>query len=216
MSKQLNLLDKELLELSKNYDSKIQELNKCATPKDIANNWRINVFTKSKPYTSFVSIESAVEYISKRLYKKYTEKREKTIARFEKIKNSPDFIELKLSIDWVKSSTWGSNPHGLLEVWTSNGYESYNYKASGCGYCKESATMAGLFNQCNSLLKLWLDAKEKGLQSYGLSDYGFSSGGVGVNSLQTAFAVLGFKLEKVASGKMYDCYKTVKIENQNK
>ena len=207
MSNQINLLDVQLLELSNNYNSKIDELNKCATPKDIANNWRINEFTKARPYTSFISVELAISYINKRITKDYEKQKDKTISRFQTISNAPDFKSLRLSIDWVKSSTWGMNPHGLLEVWTSNGYESYNYKVSGCGYCKESATMAGLFNQCNSLLKLWLGAKEKGLESYGLASYGFSSGGVGVNSLQMAFDVLGFKLEKVASGKTYDYYR---------
>jgi len=202
-----SLLNKQLLELSNNYNSKIEELNKCTTPKEIASIWRINEFTKARPYTSFVSVESAISYINKRITKDYEKQKEKAISRFQTISNAPEFKSLKLSIDWVKSSTWGMNPNGLLEVWTSNGYESYNYKVSGCGYCKESATMAGLFNQCNSLLKLWLDAKEKGLESYGLASYGFASGGVGVSSLQMAFETLGFKLEKVASGKTYDSYR---------
>lgn len=144
------------------------------------------------------------EYLFKRASLKLKNDLDKINSKFEAIENVPDFISLKISIDWKRSQTWGLNPTATLQVWTKDGYSSYTAKASGCGYCKESAVIASVLNQCLSLRKLIIN--NSNIQSYGISGDHFSTGGVGVSSLQDAFSVLGYELKSVASGKLYNVY----------
>ncbi|MFA5196043.1 MAG: hypothetical protein WC401_09635 [Bacteroidales bacterium] len=62
---------------------------------------------------------------------------------------------IKITIDWVRSYTWGNNPHLEAEVYYHDGgYDSMTSKCSGCGYDKESTVIADVFNHFLKY-KLW-------------------------------------------------------------
>ena len=63
--------------------------------------------------------------------------------------------------------------------------------------------MADVLNQSLSLRKLILNNDRL---VYGLRDTYFSSGGVGVSTLQNAFDCLGLKLKQTATGKTFDAF----------
>jgi hypothetical protein len=68
--------------------------------------------------------------------------------RIEEIKAQPRLESLTITIEWKKSKTWGMNPHATGEAITTEGRRIVGTaKASGCGYCKRSTTIADLFNQ---------------------------------------------------------------------
>lgn len=108
-----------------------------------------------------ISREKAVELAIKRAVTSIKKETEKKLAHLERIAAAPDVEYISVSIDWVRSSTWGYNPHAT--VITSA--ETTTGKASGCGYDKESAAIAHAFNASDGILKILCTLKEKGLEA---------------------------------------------------
>lgn len=90
--------------------------------------------------------------------KRCHERLEKTIPKEEKYWTerleaadaAGKLIEINISVNWIKSRTWSSNPHA--ECWLR--FEDAEYgarssysegRASGCGYDKKSAAVQGAF-----------------------------------------------------------------------
>ena len=105
--------------------------------------------------------EKAVELATKRAIKKIEKTTAAKLATLNRVANAPDLDFISVSVDWVRSHTWGYNPHS--EVRTNTGI--YCGSASGCGYDKESAAVAGALNQCDSILKTLYSLKENGLKA---------------------------------------------------
>ena len=165
--------------------------------------WQLkNQLPKGKKVKSF-SLEDLKIYLLKRIDKNRIKAIDAINKEYNSIENAPDFESLDISIEWKKSSMWGMNPHAELTVYSKNSYARYKATASGCGYCKLSAVMADVFNQSLSLRKLILNNDRL---VYGLRDTYFSSGGVGVSTLQNAFDCLGLKLKQTATGKTFDAF----------
>lgn len=165
--------------------------------------WQIKKqLPKGKKVKSF-SLEDLKAYLLKRVDKNRIKAIDAINKEYDSIENAPDFESLDISIEWKKSSIWGMNPHAELTVYSKNGYARYKATASGCGYCKLSAVMADVFNQSLSLRKLILNNDRL---IYGLRDTYFSSGGVGVSTLQNAFNCLGLELKQTATGKTFDVF----------
>lgn len=127
---------------------------------------------------------------------------------------------LTVSIEWKKSRMWGNNPTATGRVEYADGTfgRTAEAKASGCGYDKESAVLANIFNQCLKY-KLWelSDAAMKGghgSMDHGPAPYGINNynghrsfaGGIGVSCYYEICKYLGGKFERVASGKTFDAY----------
>ena len=108
-----------------------------------------------------ISREKAVELATKRAKRKIEKELAKKLARLDRVANAPDIDYISVSVDWVRSKTWGYNPHA--EVRTNTG--TYTGTASGCGYDKESAAIAEAFNKCDSILKALYQLKEDGLRA---------------------------------------------------
>lgn len=145
----------------------------------------------------------------------------KEAARIEAEKNQKPVKQIKITIEWKKSRTWGSNPHleARIEHWDG----SFSYAtatASGCGYDKESTVIADVFNQFlkYKLHKLPVEnvanwgpgnpAKEPHLP-YGIHNYNGHwsyGGGIGTNCYYAICEAIGGKFENVASGKTFDAY----------
>lgn len=122
--------------------------------------------TRWEQYTSgTINREKAVEYASRRAVREIEKSTAEKLHQLERVADAPELDFISVSVDWVRSSTWGYNP--IVEVRTNTGI--YNGRASGCGYDKESAAIATAFNQCDSILKILYTLKENGLKD-GLSD----------------------------------------------
>ena len=122
--------------------------------------------TRWKQYQAgTISREKAVELATKRATKEIEKKTAAKLAQLDRVANAPDLTFISVSVDWVRSRTWGYNPH--VEVRTNTG--TYYGTASGCGYDKESTAIAEALNQCDSVLKVLYTLKEEGLRA-GLSD----------------------------------------------
>lgn len=112
-----------------------------------------------------ISREKAVKLATKRALKAVEKDTAAKLARLDRVAAAPDLSFISISVDWVRSRTWGNNPHA--EARTNTGV--FTGTASGCGYDKESAAIANALNQCDSVLKALYTLKEEGLRA-GLSD----------------------------------------------
>ena len=108
-----------------------------------------------------ISREKAVELATKRATKQIEKKTAAKLAQLDRVANAPDLTFVSVSVDWVRSSAWGHNPH--VEIRTNTG--TYYGTASGCGYDKESTAIAEAFNKCDSILKALYRLKENGLRA---------------------------------------------------
>ena len=113
-----------------------------------------------------ISREKAVEYAVVRALKKLEKELWADLERLEAIENAkiPSFIAIKT--EWVKSRTWGNNPHTVVYV---QGVGYHEGSASGCGYDKESAAFASAAKGSFALKKILCELKEAALQE-GKSD----------------------------------------------
>lgn len=108
-----------------------------------------------------ISREKAVELATKRAQKEIDKNTAAKLAQLDRVANAPDLTFISVSVEWVRSRTWGYNPH--VEVRTNTG--TYTGTASGYGYDKESAAIADAFNKCDSILKALYQLKENGLRA---------------------------------------------------
>lgn len=171
-----------------------------------------------------ISREKAVEYAVVRALKKLEKELWTDLERLEAIENAkiPSFISIKT--EWVKSRTWGKNPHTEIYV---QGVGYHEGSASGCGYDKESAAFASAAKSSFALKKILCELKEAALKE-GKSDksetyctgidnrevcgYGAGydpipvfEGGVGMNSIISIFRRYGYNVVE-SHGKKYDSY----------
>lgn len=128
-------------------------------------------------------------------------------------KNQKEVKEIVISIEWKKSQMWGSNPNCEASIFFKDGTfkHSPTFKASGCGYDKESTVISEVFN---TYLKytLWnLEGKEVTDKPYGISlNFDFSpsfGGGIGTTCYSSISKFIGGKFEHITSGKTFDVYK---------
>jgi hypothetical protein len=142
-------------------------------------------------------------------------------ARIASEKAQKPVKQIKITIEWKKSRTWGNNPACVAEVtYLDGGFEeSPTYRCSGCGYDKESTVIADVFNNYLKY-KLWQLTPEQrkggnGSNDEGNAPYGISlyrgnwmsfSGGIGTSCYYAISEYLGGKFERISSGKTFDVY----------
>ena len=164
---------------------------------------------------------------SEKWRKKYLNKQLKKLARLEALENI-NITEIRIVTRWVRSRTWGANPHTEVTIWGNNYCETFTGCASGCGYDKYSSAVADALNKCEHIIKLFCDIKERKITKvrdftpngdnrrifgYG-AGYGVIpafEGGVGIASTLGVLKALGFMSVASYSGKMED-YVTLKRE----
>jgi hypothetical protein len=98
----------------------------------------------------------------------------------------------QINMEWKRSAMWGANP-------VISSYDGKCTNISGCGYDKESSALA----QCLRFLF------EQGSDAY---NEVWGTGGAGFNSFADVMAKHGWKIVKVASGKMFDAYQLSVID----
>lgn len=106
-----------------------------------------------------ITREKAVELATARAFREIDKKTAAQLAQLDRVATAPALSYLSISVGWVRSRTWGYNPHA--EAMTNAG--TFTGTASGCGYDKESAAIAEALNQCDSVLQLLYTYKENAL-----------------------------------------------------
>lgn len=189
-------------ENEKELKKAISNLNK-AKKEDFTNLWYYSEKLTKRQKEKLTKSEQK-EILKNKIIEDYKKRLIKNLKRIETIKNANNNIEsITINVDWVKNPTWGYNPHAT--IYTNNG-DITEGKASGCGYDKESASIAEALNKNNDILKLLYIAKNKkmtlkntnnhDLLGYG-SGYGvlpYFEGGVGVSSLLNIFKKLNYNI----------------------
>ncbi len=117
-------------------------------------------------------------------------------------------VDVKVSVDWYKSRTWGYCPKAKVYLTfydvdgTSTNWEVLEAKATGCGYDKLSSVIASCFN-ASSLLRSFIydkypmfqDSEYREFSVYGAYSYGGSLpvfiGGAGIGELERFAAKYG-------------------------
>lgn len=143
----------------------------------------------------------------------------KNFQRINIEKNQKPVKEMTLCIEWKKSRMWGNNPSLEAKVLFHDGSfeRSEGFKASGCGYDKESTVIAQAFNKYLKY-KLWalpLELRQRAASDqkvpYGITSYQVDhpsfEGGIGTSCYYEIAKHVGGKFEHVASGKTFDVYK---------
>ena len=95
-----------------------------------------------------------------------------------------------LTVEWIKSNTWGHNPR----IRHRGGKCT---SVSGSGYCKHSAALVEALQYLGDGVEEQHTIARKA--------------GAGVSSVAAALAAAGWKLESVASGKNFDCYQVSRL-----
>lgn len=134
------------------------------------------------------------------------------LEKCDNIAKAEELTSVIISVEWVRSHTWGMNPHA--QIWTNDGY--YVGSASGCGYDKLSAAVGEALNKSPAVLRALYDKYEQELRknkSATLRDSlgygsGYSSpyfeGGVGYSCHRSIFDKLGAKSNTWNEGRTYD------------
>lgn len=172
-------------------------------------------------------VDCTIKRINRHNEKALTEK----LNKMQWAASSPDAHKIIITVNWVKSKTWGMNPHAEIKVFEDapGGYYEYHGTASGCGYDKQSAAIAEALNQSRSILKALYIAENNRLQLTEEGDtsrravIGYASGynalpafegGCGVSCFRKIFENIGFKWEDTASGKTFDVYTITRRREQ--
>ena len=211
MEKLKKLVEKENTKELKNAINqlKVQDKN------DILDLWYYKnklTNTQIKKYNNKeLTVKQIKEILKNKIIKEYEQKQKKAIKKIDTIKEANEKVQtINIFINWVRNSTWGYNPHCTI---TTDYGEMTEGRASGCGYDKESASIAEALNKNNNILKLLYIAKNKkmtfknnnnhDLLGYG-SGYGvlpYFEGGVGASSLMYIFKNLGYNVQEYHTDK---------------
>lgn len=127
-------------------------------------------------------------------------------------KNQNPVKKITLSIEWAKSSMWGSNPKLEAKVWFKDGTfeHSQTFTCSGCGYDKESTVIADVFN---AYLKYKLYNELPNELPYGIyakdEKYKRFDGGIGTSCYYGISKAIGGEFTNVANGKAFGVFEYV-------
>lgn len=121
--------------------------------------------------------------------------------------------EITIAVDWVKSQTWGHNPHAT--VYAAN--TTTTGRASGAGYDKRSFAIAKAFNDNPEVMAIVYTAVEAGVKPgysvSGINNLPYFDGGCGVECFYAVFKNCGYQFKRTAEGRTFDCYVIEKRED---
>jgi len=171
-----------------------------------------------------IDLETAQKSAIKRIEADFSKRLARTIEKIESAENAPELQSIDISVEWKKSRTWGANPTAKVRTWTgTHNIETETGTASGCGYDKESAAIAGALNSCPSIMSALYEVaeqigarkeeyREKIGYGSGYSILPYFEGGVGVSCYYQIFESMGYIMRHTASGKTFDVYTVSKNE----
>ena len=187
----------------KNYKSQQNSINKYY-------NQKIKDIKKAESFFDYrgVRVNNPTDKDRAREIAHIEKNRARDLKKLDMIAQAEPLQYVEARVEWKKSRTWGYNPHA--ETWTSGGY--YNTgKASGCGYCKESAAIGEALADSLSLQKFIIENLSKLKDEYGIETrWGIahlSIGGKGVSTLLNIFRkIKGWTINEM-HGKSFDGYR---------
>jgi len=140
-------------------------------------------------------------------------------AQIDFYRNQKPVSSMIISIEWVKSRIWNSNPHAIAQVKFKDMTleSSPDFNCSGCGYDKESTVIADCFNRYLRYRLFLIREKCPTLTlpefqrdiPYGIyldREIPYYGDGIGTNCYYRIAEFIGGKFEQVSSGKTYDVY----------
>lgn len=175
------------------------------------NTWRYRELLTERQKTKTKAEQ--VKILIAKIKKEYSRNLEKFFTECDQIAAAEPITYLYISVDWVRSSVWGMNPHA--EIRANDG--TFSGSASGCGYDKLSAATAEAFNKSHSVKQLIFDKYEQALRknkAAALRDvvgYGsgykkpYFEGGVGFSCHDSIFRNCGATVHEWREGKSWDC-----------
>lgn len=178
----------------------------------ILDKWQYNDLLTASKKRIVWALSDLQDYLISRKAKAIGKELDKQMQHLLTVEKADDVRNAKISVEWKRSKTWGSNP--TCEVWINNDYFNSG-SISGCGYDKRSTAVASALNQSNSFLKALYLMKEANVNTKNHELFGYGSGygilprlegGVGVDCYPRILAKLGLVWSNVAWGKTYDVY----------
>ena len=187
----------------KNYKSQQNAINKYY-------NEQIQRINKAE---SFFGVDNPTDKDRAREINNINIKRQAMLNRLDAVSQAEPLQYVEARVEWIKSRTWGYNPS--VEAWTSGSYYD-TAKASGCGYCKESAAIGDALSDSLSLQRFIIENLSKLKDEYGIETrFGIahlSIGGKGVSTLLNIFkSVKGWTINEM-HGKSFDGYRIERIK----
>lgn len=177
---------------------------------------RINQLKKGE-----ISNDKAISIAIKKAEKNASKEIDKELLKIDMVESTDDLKiddRIIISVDWKKSQIWGMCPKSEL---LDNKNIFYGSRITGCGYDKESTSIADVLNQYKPILKRLyqlknnnIDLKNAEIFGYG-SGYGikpYFEGGVGTSCFYRIFEKIGMKLQLISSSKTYDVYEITVIK----
>lgn len=203
------LKNEVIKENKKQLKTSLSNLNK-AKKEDIIDLWyyneKLTKRQKEKLKDKELTTKEAKSILKNKITEEHQKRAEKELKRIETIKKADSNITtISINVEWVRSATWGYNPHAIVYTNTSGATEG---RASGCGYDKESTAVAEALNNNNDILKLLYTFKNKKMtakktNSHDILGYGsgygvlpYFEGGVGMSSLLYIFRKLGYSISE--------------------
>jgi len=220
-----NLVKAITSEQKKRLNDFINELNSINELSQL-DKWIYNdLLPKSRKMNSFKTLEAVKSYLIERKQKQIQKNIDSDTNRINTVFNSGKLVSAKITVEWKKSSIWGSNPNaeGWFQFINKDGQTDSHYFTSGsiggCGYDKLSTAIARVLNQSNEVLKPLYVLKNKNIESVNRDLFGYGAGygilpsiegGVGAYCYPAIFDKIGYKFKSTASGKSFDCYEITK------
>lgn len=202
-----------------------RELEEHKTIESIFDVWYYkNFLTPGALKKEWKSTRELKNYLILRQGKRHTRRLDEQLRSIEAVKSNTKTIEsITISVEWKKSSMWGSNPTATATVnFTDHTRAHYSSRSvGGCGYDKESTAISEALNLCGPLLKEMYTIKNKpcnvrkgnsSVFGYG-SGYGITpnfEGGVGVSCYYDIFKKLKMNFKGITSGKAFDVYQVTR------
>lgn len=199
--------------------AKFNEEITTQTAGEMVDSWYYKQYTTPKTWEALKGMDPdeipAAWIIEKMKAKKARIEGKRTAQRLEKIARAEAAAvaqSVDISVEWSRSRTWGWNPHATVRGWARVTTDS----ASGCGYDKESAAIAGAMNANPEIMRILYDHAEKG-EAFPYSVITFAGlpsfdGGCGVSCFRSVFEACGYEWREVASGKTYNAYTMTRKE----
>ena len=166
------------------------------------------------------------QIIQRKLERKELKLKQIILTKINNEKNQKPVDSMIISIQWVKSRMYNSNPNATVQVLFKDGTalrDDTVFRCSGCGYDKESTVIGEIFNKymkyklwlipykqlkpdINKELKTWKRKIPYGIHAYSEDHRGYGQG-IGTNCYYSIAKYIGGKFEDIAHGKTFDVYK---------
>lgn len=183
----------------------VQTLWEKTTVQEIKASWQLRQYITPAADRKQLTKKQLASWVLETYDRRKNKELAEDLQEIENFFNAGKVTSINVTIEWKSNRTWGANPTATVEVYGDN-YERYSSGSiGGWGYDKESTAFAQAVNQSNAVRKLLLSGRKK-LGGINGHRNGQLSGGVGTSCYYDIFAALGYKMEKTASGKMFDAY----------